>query len=233
MRKIILITFAIFITILVGTIIFISTAGIKTKNFNSLIIKKVHEINPKINLKLNDVNIKLNLSNFKFDVVTLDPNIEINNKIINLEIIKFDLNLFDYINNKNPVSKVFIVSKNNNIHQITNFINEYDFNLGRKLIFQQIKKGNIKISTDITFGEKPDEFSYNLSGSVSDAEVNLLNQINLNAINFNFLVNKDYINIKNLGFTHEKILISSDEVNIKKIKNQFEISGDLKTKKYF
>ena len=231
MRKIILITFAIFITILVGTIIFISTAGIKTKNFNSLIIKKVHEINPKINLKLNDVNIKLNLSNFKFDVVTLDPNIEINNKIINLEIIKFDLNLFDYINNKNPVSKVFIVSKNNNIHQITNFINEYDFNLGRKLIFQQIKKGNIKISTDITFGEKPDEFSYNLSGSVSDAEVNLLNQINLNAINFNFLVNKDYINIKNLGFTHEKILISSDEVNIKKIKNQFEISGDLKTKK--
>ena len=231
MRKIILITFAIFITILVGTIIFISTAGIKTKNINSLIIKKVHEINPKINLKLNDVNIKLNLSNFKFDVVTLDPNIEINNKIINLEIIKFDLNLFDYINNKNPVSKVFIVSKNNNIHQITNFINEYDFNLGRKLIFQQIKKGNIKISTDITFGEKPDEFSYNLSGSVSDAEVNLLNQINLNAINFNFLVNKDYINIKNLGFTHEKILISSDEVNIKKIKNQFEISGDLKTKK--
>ena len=231
MRKIILITFAIFITILVGTIIFISTAGIKTKNFNSPIIKKVHEINPKINLKLNDVNIKLNLSNFKFDVVTLDPNIEINNKIINLEIIKFDLNLFDYLNNKNPVSKVFIVSKNNNIRQITNFINEYDFNLGRKLIFQQIKKGNIKISTDITFGEKPDEFSYNLSGSVSDAEVNLLNQINLNAINFNFLVNKDYINIKNLGFTHEKILISSDEVNIKKIKNQFEISGDLKTKK--
>tara|TARA_B100002052_G_scaffold55880_1_gene49077 strand:+ start:518 stop:3097 length:2580 start_codon:yes stop_codon:yes gene_type:complete len=231
MRKIILITFAIFITILVGTIIFISTAGIKTKNFNSPIIKKVHEINPKINLKLNDVNIKLNLSNFKFDVVTLDPNIEINNKIINLEIIKFDLNLFDYLNNKNPVSKVFIVSKNNNIRQITNFINEYDFNLGRKLIFQQIKKGNIKISTDITFGEKPDEFSYNLSGSVSDAEVNLLNQINLNAINFNFLGNKDYINIKNLGFTHEKILISSDEVNIKKIKNQFEISGDLKTKK--
>ena len=173
----------------------------------------------------------MNLSNFKFDVVTLDPNIEINNKIINLEIIKFDLNLFDYLNNKNPVSKVFIVSKNNNIRQITNFINEYDFNLGRKLIFQQIKKGNIKISTDITFGEKPDEFSYNLSGSVSDAEVNLLNQINLNAINFNFLVNKDYINIKNLGFTHEKILISSDEVNIKKIKNQFEISGDLKTKK--
>ncbi len=231
MRKIILITFAIFITILVGTIIFISTAGIKTKNFNSPIIKKVHEINPKINLKLNDVNIKLNLSNFKFDVVTLDPNIEINNKIINLEIIKFELNLFDYLNNKNPVSKVFIVSKNNNIRQITNFINEYDFNLGRKLIFQQIKKGNIKISTDITFGEKPDEFSYNLSGSVSDAEVNLLNQINLNAINFNFLGNKDYINIKNLGFTHEKILISSDEVNIKKIKNQFEISGDLKTKK--
>ena len=137
---------------------------IASDNKNQKILKKyTHEIKNKNSICGDEITIKL----------------LINNKIINLEIIKFDLNLFDYLNNKNPVSKVFIVSKNNNIRQITNFINEYDFNLGRKLIFQQIKKGNIKISTDITFGEKPDEFSYNLSGSVSDAEVNLLNQINL------------------------------------------------------
>ena len=136
MRKIISIIIISIITILVAILIFLTTAGIKTDNFNSLINEKVNEINPKIKLKLNQVNFKLNLSNFEFEISTLEPQILINEKKVDLEIIKSDLNLLDYFNNKNPISEISIISKESNIDQFTNFINEYDFNLARNLIFK-------------------------------------------------------------------------------------------------
>ena len=86
MRKIIYIIIASIITILVALLIFLITTGIRTDNFNSLINEKVKEIDPKIKLKLNQVNFKLNPSNFEFEIFTLDSQIAINQKKIDLEI---------------------------------------------------------------------------------------------------------------------------------------------------
>ena len=106
-----------------------------------------------IKLKLNQVNFKLNPSNFEFEIFTLDPQIAINQKNIDLENIRFDLNIFDYISNKHPISEISIISRENDINQFTNFINEYDFNLARHLILKQIKKGKVKIISNINFNE--------------------------------------------------------------------------------
>ena len=144
MRKIISIITISIITVLVAILIFLTTTGIRTDNFNSLINEKVKEIDPKIKLKLNQVNFKLNPSNFEFEIFTLDPQILINEKKVDLEIIKSDLNLLDYLNNKNPITEISIISKESNIDQFTDLINEYDFNLARSLILKQIKKGKEK-----------------------------------------------------------------------------------------
>ena len=53
MRKIISIIIISIITVLVAILIFLTTTGIRTDNFNSLINEKVKEIDPKIKLKLN------------------------------------------------------------------------------------------------------------------------------------------------------------------------------------
>ena len=65
MRKIISIIIISIITFFTAILIFLTTKGIKTDNFNSLIAEKVKEIDPKIKLKLNQVNFKLNPSNFE------------------------------------------------------------------------------------------------------------------------------------------------------------------------
>ena len=106
MRKIFLITIITAIFFLAGLLIFLTTNGIKTETFNKLIIEKVNEINPKVNLELKDVNFKLSATNFKFEVVTKDPKILINERKIDLKSINFDLNIFDYLNNKNPISNI-------------------------------------------------------------------------------------------------------------------------------
>ena len=69
MRKIISIITISIITVLVAILIFLTTTGIRTDNFNSLINEKVKEIDPKIKLKLNQVNFKLNLSTDAFSSV--------------------------------------------------------------------------------------------------------------------------------------------------------------------
>ena len=232
MRKITYISITSITTLLVGMFIFISIVGIKTDIFNNLINEKINELNSKIKLDLNEVNFKLNSSNFEFEVVTLDTKILINEKKIDLEFIKFDLNILDYFNNENPISKISIVSKENDIDKITDFINEYDFNLARSFILKQIKKGKIKISSIITIYEnEPEKFKYTINGLVTDAEFKLTNKLEFNNINFEFFINQDLINFKEVELSFDEIFITSDDININKIKNQFEINGNLKTKK--
>ncbi len=230
MRKIISIITISIITVLVAILIFLTTTGIRTDNFNSLINEKVKEIDPKIKLKLNQVNFKLNLSNFEFEIFTLDPQIAINEKDIDLENIKFDLNIFDYISNKNPISEISIISKENDIDQFIDFINEYDFNLARPLILNQIKKGKVKIISNITFDKKsPENIKYTFNGSVTDAEIKLPNKSKIENVKFDFLVDQDVINLNEIELSFDKFLIASEKIRIKKINNYFEISGNFKT----
>ncbi len=232
MRKITSIIIISIITILIAILIFLTTTGIKTDNFNSLINEKVKEIDPKIKLKLNQVNFKLNPSNFEFEIFTLDPHLLVNEKKVDLEIIKSDLNLLDYLNNKNPISEISIISKESNIDQFTDFINEYDFNLARNIIFKQIKQGKVKIISNINFNENnPQNIKYNINGYVKDAEVKLPNQSKIENIKFNFFVDQDFINFKKIELAFDKIFVTSEKVNIKKINNYFNISGNFKTNK--
>ena len=230
MRKIISIITISIITVLVAILTFLTTTGIRTDNFNSLINEKVKEIDPKIKLKLNQVNFKLNLSNFEFEIFTLDPQIAINEKDIDLENIKFDLNIFDYISNKNPISQISIISKENDIDQFIDFINEYDFNLARTLILKQIKKGKVKVISNITFDKNsPKNIQYTLNGSVTDAEIKLPKQSKIENVKFDFLVDQDVINLNEIELSFDKFLIASEKIRIKKINNYFEISGNFKT----
>ncbi len=230
MRKIISIIIILTIIIITGFIIFLTTVGVKTNNFNSLINEKVNEINPKIKLKLNKVNFKLNLANFEFEISTLEPQIAINEKNIDLENINFDLNIFDYINNKNAISEISITSKENDIDRFVDFINEYDFNLPRNLILKQIKKGKIKIISNIKFDKKSlKNIQYTFNGSVTDAEIKLPNQSKIENVKFDFLVDQDVINLNEIELLFDKFFIASEEIRIKKINNYFEISGNFKT----
>ena len=231
MRKIIFITILLFATFNIGIFIFLTTHGIKTNYFNNLINEKVNEVNSKLKLDLNDVNFKFNPANFKFEAVTKDPKIFINDKKIDLETINFDIQVIDYLNDKNPISQLNIKSKENNIEQVFDFINEYDFNLARKLVFEKIKKGKIKIFSEISFdNDNPGRFKYLVNGTVRDAEFKLANKYQADDIKFNFKINENLINLKEIELIFNKIFISSDDIDINKINNQFEISGNFKTK---
>ena len=232
MRKIIFYIILSIITILVGVIILLSTTGLRTNNFNNLINEKIDKIDPKINLELNDLKFKLNLSNFVFTVVTTDPKIAINEKKIDLETIKFDLIILDYFNKKNPISQISIISKENNINQFTDFINEYDFNLARNLTLKQLRKGKVKIISKLVFDKNNlNKFNYLVNGYVNEAKIKLNKEAMLENISFKFQIGKDFINLNQVELIFDKIFINSQNINIKKNNDKYEVNGNLKTKK--
>ncbi len=232
MRKIFLTTAILLITIFLGMVFFLATIGVKTNKFNNLVYEKVNEINSKIKLNLNDINFKLDVSNLKLDLNTIDPTISINDKKIYLENINFDLNIFEYLKNKNSISQISIKTKENNIDQLVNFINEYEINIARNLILKQIKKGKVKISIDIIFDQKKlNKYKYFVNGSVNNAEVKLYNNVRADNINFDFKIDQEAINLKEIELLFDQIFVTSNEININKLSNQFEVNGYLKTKK--
>ena len=232
MRKFIIPTFAITILLLIIMIIFLSTAGVKTDRFNSLISQKVKEINPRINFNLKNVSLKLNPLNFNIDIITLNPDVAINKAKVEIESVKTNLNLIDYFNNRNPVSKITLISKENNIKDVVNFLNEYEFNLARSLILQQIKRGKVKIFSNITFDDNySDKFSYNINGSVRQAEFSTIKNINLNDLKFDFSINKKNIDLYKIHFILNEIKMNSDSVKIKRKDKELNIMGDLKSER--
>ena len=72
MRKIILIIISVTLTILFFSLIYLSTYGVKTDNFNGFINAKVKEYNSRLNLELDTVFIKLNLIQGYISINTKD-----------------------------------------------------------------------------------------------------------------------------------------------------------------
>ena len=219
MHKIFLRFLFIIIIIFIALLVFLSTKGVKTNNFNSLIIQKVNEINPKIKLTLEEVSFKFKPLNFKFEVSTYNSEIALNQKKIDLEFIKSDFIPFEYFKKRSPFSQISVLSKENDISQFIDFINEYEFNLARSVMLKQIKKGTIIISSEIIIDqEKPKQINYSINGKVRDAEINLINQLKVDDLQFEFSIDDRFVNLKKLKLKFDQISIYSDNLNIKKSK---------------
>ena len=87
-----LIKFLIFIiAVTTIAIAYLSLFGIKTTKFNDKIKSEVLNINNKVNVELKEVKLLLNPSDLSINIKTLNPEIFINNKKLELKYIKTNL----------------------------------------------------------------------------------------------------------------------------------------------
>ena len=88
MRSII---YKIFISIILFSFILIfyfSTIGVKTNKFNNQIISQIKQIEPNLEIKLNDVSALFDPLNFQINAKTIGTDLIYRNKIIKIETIK-------------------------------------------------------------------------------------------------------------------------------------------------
>ena len=93
MRSIIYKIFISLFLFLVILLFYLSTIGIKTDKFNYQIISQIKQIEPNLELKLNDVSASLDLFNFEIDAKTIGTDLIYRDKIIKIETIKSKISI--------------------------------------------------------------------------------------------------------------------------------------------
>ncbi len=233
MPKKILITCISILLIFGICISYLSIYGIKTDKFNNFINNKVKDFNSKLTLQTENVYIKLNLSERAININTKNANLIAEFNTIKISNIDINLNLIKFLKNESSIKNIKIKSASNLIKDVTSFLNTIDYNLTRYIFYSQIKEGLLNFELDAKLDSKRQEsLSYFISGSVSNAKLNIPGYESLNDLNFNFQTQDKITKISNLNFTYDEILLSSKRLDIKEKKSgEYYIEGDIENTK--
>ena len=110
------------IILLLIIVIYLSTIGFKTDKFNSKIISKIKQIEPKLELRLNDVSVKLDLFDFGINAKTIGTNLIYRDKIIKIETIKSKISIKSFLTDKFALNEISISTKSLQIKDLISFI---------------------------------------------------------------------------------------------------------------
>ena len=212
-------------------ILYFSIYGIKTERFNNLIIDKFKAFNPKLSLNINDVFLKLDIKEKSININTKKSKIYFNKEFINLSKIDLNLDIVKFLKKENSIERIKISTTKNKIKKITSFLNSYKFSIPRLIIYNQIEDGYIQANVDVSFQENdPKNIKINLIGKISEAKLNVFNNIIIKDINFDFNTKDEKYTITRPTFNYEEIDFYSKEILIKKFEDNYEIKGDLASK---
>ena len=218
--KIILIVLA----ILVLAIFYLSIFGVKTDKFNNQITNNVLKINKKINLTIGDVKYLLNPYNFTIDIKTKNPQITIEKRSFEIKDIQTSVNLKSIIDNQFSINSLKFRTKEIKLNDI--------IELGRMLqnspelfvLSTIIRDGLATADVSFNFNKKGKiKKNYKIEGSVRKANLNILNQIKFQNLNFNFNIDKNIYSLKKINSKINNINITSPLIEIKQKKNSFQI----------
>ena len=231
MRKYLIYSTLAIIGSIVIFIVYFSIYGIKTERFNNLIIDKFKAFNPNLSLNINDVFLKLDIKKKSININTKKSKIYFNKEFINLSKIDLNLDIVKFLKKENSIERIKISTTKNKIKKITSFLNSYKFSIPRLIIYNQIEDGYIQANVDVSFQENdPKNIKINLTGKISEAKLNVFNNIIIKDINFDFNTKNEKYTITRPTFNYEEIVFYSKEILIKKFEDNYEIKGDLANK---
>ena len=178
MRSII---YKIFISIILFSFILIfyfSTIGVKTNKFNNQIISQIKQIEPNLEIKLNDVSASLDPLNFQINAKTIGTDLIYRNKIIKIETIKSKISLKSFFKKEFALSKISVSTKSLAINDLVAFIRLFNNNPKFFILEQLIEKGYIVADLNLEFdesGKLKDNFKIN--GLINDGQISFLKNI--------------------------------------------------------
>ncbi len=229
MRKYFLILPIVIIFICLSIVVYLNFFGLKTNKFNGLIYSKISQVNPNLSAEIDKVFIKLDIKEQIIKLETSNVKLKIAREYIFIDKIFFKLSISNLLSNKS-IQSLEILTRKDEISNLKKFISEYDFNFSRELILNQVKKGKIQVKINLDFINQ-NKYDYSVSGNVTDAQLNLFNNGEIENISFNFISNQNQHLINNLQFIYEDIGFYSKNITAKKNQNDFFINGDLSNKK--
>ena len=178
MKKIIYKIIITFITLLILTVVYLSTIGIQTNKFNSKIINQIKQIEPNIDLTLQEVSAKLDFFNFGLKVETFDSDLLYQDKIIKILNIRTYISLRSIIDKSFALTEVNLSTKSLKIRDLFSFVRLINNNPKIFIAEQFVKDGSITLDIKLEF----DNFgkikkNYKINGFVKKGKINFVNKM--------------------------------------------------------
>ena len=228
MIKIIIRTFQLLLILILISIIYLSTIGIKTDQFNNKIVNKVKGINKNLNLELKNVNLLLNLFQLKINIKTLGTNLRFMDKTIELESLESSILLRSIVKDDFLLSGLQISTKSIRVKNLISFIKIFKKDVKLFVAEQLIKDGYIIADIGIEFDKNGKiKENYKAKGFIKDGKINLFKKYILTDLNFNFELSNDTFNFEEVDLKVNKIEILIPQLTVKKKIDKFLVSGQI------
>ena len=232
MKKNIITYSLIVIGILISIIIYLSLIGIETDKFNDTIKDKISQNNNQLDIQLKKIKLTLDPLNFKINAKTIGTKLIYRKKIIQLESIKTKISLNSLFKNKLVSSNLIISTRSILLKDLVGFLRATTNRVELFFLEKLIKKGYAIIDLELSFDKDGNiKKDYRIKGLLKDGKISLLNDYNLENINFSLNIENDNYNFKEIKFSTNNIDFFSDSLKIKKNEKEFFVEGYLENKK--
>ena len=176
----------------------LSTVGIKTTKFNSLITKKIKQSNKFIDLKLKEINFKLDIKEVSLFLETTNSEIIYRDVLVPADSLKVYVDFTSLLKSKPKIKKINLYLLDLEVQKIKKLATTLKPSNFKNLINSNLLEGII--STNLEFYLDRNNSFENLiaKGEVSNLKLKISDDINLNKTNFNFFADQSDILITNI-----------------------------------
>ena len=122
MRKILSNAILISFLLIIFSVSILSTIGLETNKFNSVISDKINQSQNNLKLKFKTIKFKLDLKQISLFLETSNPEIKYRDELIPTNNVKVYINFFSIINSKPQIKKIKIIFSELDINQIKKLI---------------------------------------------------------------------------------------------------------------
>ena len=226
MKKVIYRVLIFIILIFSGSIIYLSTIGIKTERLNNQISNQVKNYDNQLEIKLNEVNVILDPFKFKFNLKTIGTELKKKDKTLEFESIKSNISIKSLINNQFSITELNISTRSLEIKKLISFIRLIDDSAQLFMIEKFINEGFLIADINLKFDENAKiNKDYNISGLVKAGSLKSIKKINLSKIDFKFNITKNKFNFTDIKLSLNDNNLTFPKIEVTQEKNRLLISG--------
>ena len=197
-----------FTVLLIATL---STIGIETSKFNSIIKEKISE-KKNINLDLKTIKFKIDPKKLSLFLETENPNINYLSLSIPVQNLKVYVDGFSLIKSNPKINKIDILLEELDITQLNNLSRLIKPSNFKSFLNNKIKEGKLISKIEIFLDDEGQFKDFITKGTVKNLNVEFLSNLNLTKTNLSFFADKNDILIKGIVGNLEDIRIYDREM---------------------
>ena len=229
MKKIIFNLILLFFLIVISLIIILSTIGFETDRFNSTISKKINQSNNNINLKLTTIKFKIDIKEISLFLETINPQINYRNTEIPAKNIKVYVDFVSLVKSEPNINKISLILNQLDIKQLKKLSTTFKPSNFTSFVSNKIKQGKLNAELEIYLDNNNLFTNFIARGSVANLKTEVIRDLDLYKINFNFFADKTDVLIKNFSGETSFVAIKDGDIKLE-FSPEISLKSNFKTK---